>query len=248
MTSSETILVVDDHDDLLENLALALEAEGYQVLTARDGLEALVKMENSQVDLIIADIAMPKMNGYQLFDKIRENPAWVRIPYLLLSARAMDSDVRYGKELGVDDYLIKPIQPEDLLAVVRGKLKRAEQLATAKAPEAALPTGENGKIKLPELEINPDHHQAWYRGEKLNLSAREFTLLEYLARKPGHVVSAQELIVITHGFETDHVEAGSLLRPLIRSLRRKLGYDVGEYGPIENIRGVGYRLKAVPED
>ena len=121
-----SILVVDDHVELLENIELTLEAAGYRVLTARDGMEALEVLRSQPVSLVLADIAMPCMNGYQLYDRIRANPQWVTIPFVFLTARALDSDVRYGKELGADDYLTKPMQPEDLLAAVQGRLRCTE--------------------------------------------------------------------------------------------------------------------------
>ena len=90
-------------------------------------------LKTQPVDLILADIAMPRMNGYQLYEQVRRDPRWVLIPFVFISARALDSDVRYGKALGVDDYLIKPFQLEDLLAVVAGRLRRARELAPAHA-------------------------------------------------------------------------------------------------------------------
>ena len=126
-----SILVVDDQPVLLENIRLALESTGNRVWTAEDGIEALAILRKERMDLILADIAMPRMNGYQLYERVRGNPRWVTIPFIFLTARALDSDIRYGKEMGVDDYLTKPIQPEDLLAAVHGKLRRARQLARA---------------------------------------------------------------------------------------------------------------------
>jgi DNA-binding response OmpR family regulator len=235
------ILVVDDQPDLLDNLSLALEAAGYRVLTAGDGIEALAVLQSQTVHMILADIAMPRLNGYQLYERVRQNPDWVAIPFLFLTARTLDSDIRYGKELGVDDYLPKPIQPEDLLAVVHGKLKRAQQLAhvaVALSPAAAQQT----PLTVGQLRIDPGQYAAWLGGQDLELSAREFTLLEYLARRVNQMASVQELVRVTHRLDTDPLEAGTLLRPLVRSLRRKLGYAVGNMGCIENVRGVGYRL------
>jgi len=244
-TDSFSILVVDDQAELLDNIRFALETAGYIVLTACDGLEALEILNVQPVDLILADIAMPRMNGYQLYERVRQNPHWLAIPFIFLTARTLDSDIRYGKELGVDDYLSKPIQPEDLLAAVHGKLKRARQLARRPAQTASSSTVmEDNIITLGQLRIDADQHRAWLDEEAVALSAREFGLLEYLARRPGKVISPQELIQVTHQFKTDHGEAGTLLRPLVRSLRRKLGYPVGETGCIENVRGVGYRLIA----
>jgi len=120
--------VADDEPAIVENVRLVLEAEGHEVLTASDGFEALELLQAQPVDLILADISMPGMNGYQLLERVRQNPDWLPIPFMFLTAHVLDSDIRYGKELGVDDYLTKLIQPEDLLAAVQGKLRRAQQL------------------------------------------------------------------------------------------------------------------------
>ena len=233
--------MADDQADLSSILCLTLEAAGYQALSARDGVEALELLRAHPVDLILADIAMPRLNGYQLYQQVRENQEWVAIPFVFLTARTLDSDTRYGKELGVDDYLTKPIQPEDLLAAVHGRLRRAQQLARARPP-ADLPSGDQHFLTLGRLRIDPGQHRVWMDGQAVELSAREFTLLECLAQRANTIVPPRELICITHGLDTDDVEAGGLLRPLVRSLRRKLGYAVGEAGCIENVRSVGYRL------
>ncbi|MCL4294747.1 MAG: response regulator transcription factor [Anaerolineae bacterium] len=239
--SIATILVVDDEPDLLDNLRLALEAEGYGVITAGDGREALAILPVQPVDLILADIAMPDINGYQLYERVRDNPAWGALPFIFLTARKLDSDIRYGKELGVDDYLTKPIRAADLLAVVRGKLRRAQQLRQSSA--YLHPPAKAGRRFLiaGQLKIDLHRHQIWLNDQEVNLSAREFTLLEYLARQEGKIVSPQELIKVTHGMDTDSLEAGALVRSFIHAIRQKLG------NCIENVRGVGYRL-SFPED
>ncbi|MBN1887030.1 MAG: response regulator transcription factor [Thermoflexales bacterium] len=241
-----SVLVVDDQPELLDSLKLALEAAGYQVLTAADGVEAIEILRAQAVDLVLADIAMPHMNGYQLYERVRQNPDWMLMPFIFLTARTLDSDIRYGKELGVDDYLAKPIQPEDLLAAVSGKLRRARQLGRLPAP----PTPGGAKpasIAVGQLQIDPAQHRIMLSGQPISLSSREFILLEYLARHSDQVVSPQDLVQATHKLKTDSTEAGALLRPLIRSVRRKLGYAVGEMGCISNVRGVGYQLIA-PDD
>ena len=248
MDSQVSILIVDDEPDLLENIKLPLEIEGYQVFAASNGLEALKILESRPVGLILTDIAMPDMNGYQLYERICENPHWAMIPFIFLTARTLDSDIRYGKELGVDDYLPKPIRNEDLLAIVRGKLRRAQQLSASIAKingtnHARQPADDGDRfISLGSLRIDAQQHRVWISEEEISLSAKEFALLEYLARQHGRIASPQELIRVTHEFETDNVEAGSLLRPLILSIRRKLGSAVGDMGLIKNVRGVGYRL------
>ncbi len=243
MEHKASILVVDDEPRLLESVRQILEAEGYRVLLAGDGIEALEVLEKEPVELILADVAMPRMNGYQLYERVRQNPDWLYIPFVFLSARSLDSDIRYGKELGADDYLTKPFEPADLLATVRGKLRRASQLLTLRSgrvPDTR--TTEASMLILGRLHIDTQQFCAWLDGRPLSLSVKEFALLEYLARHANQVHSLQELVRITHNLETDPAEAGALLRPLIRSLRRKLGYPPGDMGCIENVRGVGYRL------
>ena len=239
MNANVSVLIVDDEPDLLENIGLALQSENYHILTAGNGVEALQILQSQQVALILADIAMPDMNGYQLYERVRQNPDWVSIPFIFLTARTMDSDIRYGKELGVDDYLTKPIRAADLLAVVRGKLRRAQQLAAAATPAAQPSPAGTGGLTVAGLRIDSSQYRAWLGQEELKLSAKEFILLEHLAQQAGKVIPPQELVKITHQFETDHIEAGTLLRPLILSLRRKLDERVVT---IENVRGVGYRL------
>jgi len=246
MADIKTILVVDDQRDLLANIRLTLEAAGYRVLTAVDGVEALALMQAEQVDLILADIAMPRLNGYQLFERVQQNPAWAGIPFILLTARAMDSDIRYGKQLGVDDYLTKPIEPEDLLAAVEGKLRRAGRLAAlGRLPSAR--SSDKDMLTIGSLRIDVRQHRVWQDDQEISLSAREFALLVCLARAPGKVFSPQELVRVTHNLETDLIDAGTLIRPMILSIRRKLGSKSGEAGCIENVRSVGYRLVPLEE-
>jgi DNA-binding response OmpR family regulator len=242
MDSTISILVVDDEPDLLDNIGLALEAENYHVLLANNGSEALRILQAEPVSLILADIAMPDMNGYQLYEQVRQNSEWVLIPFIFLTARTMDSDIRYGKELGVDDYLTKPIRTRDLLAAIKGKLHRTQQIMESAVQTSPEKTAEAQVPTCGPLRIDSKQHRVWLDDQELNLSAREFILLEYLMQQAGNVISPQELIQITHKFEADHVEAGTLLRPLILALRRKLDLKPGQPGSIENVRGVGYRL------
>ena len=126
MKAVATILVVDAHPAVLENLELALTAAGYQVLTASDGVKALSVLQSQSVDLVLTDITIPYMNGWQLYERVRENRQWLTIPFIFLTASELDSDIRCGKAPGVDGYLAKPIEPETLLAAVQDKLRRAE--------------------------------------------------------------------------------------------------------------------------
>lgn len=264
MQAPATILVVDDQPELLSGLQLTLEFAGYQVLTALDGNLALSILRRQPVDLVVADIAMPQLNGYQLYEELRADPALVRIPFIFLSARSLESDIRYGKMLGADDYLTKPVKPEDLLATIEGRLRRARDLAAATPgdgaggaaggrPEppalVAIPappddpaSREADLLVVGSLRIAPGQHRVWLAGRQIELPAREFRVLEYLARQAGDVASPHAIVQVSHSLSTDDIEASALLRPLIRQLRRRLGYRVGEMGCIENVRSVGYRL------
>jgi DNA-binding response OmpR family regulator len=240
METEATILVVDDDEALLEGVRLTLERAGFEVLPVGNGFEALEVLRSRPVDLILSDIAMPIMNGYQLYEQVIANHAWVASPFIFLSARGMGSDVRYGKELGVDDYLIKPFRAANLLAAVRGRLRRAQTLAHATAHPISQP--DTSILDLGRLCIYCNQHKVLLDGSPIELSAREFKLLDYLGRRPNQVVPLQELITVTHDLETDYADASDLLRPLVRSLRRKLGYQPGEMGCIISKRGVGYFL------
>jgi DNA-binding response OmpR family regulator len=262
MEQKKTILIVDDQQEILDNLKFALENEGFHALVAENASQALAALRRESIDLIISDIAMPQTNGYQLYDTVRRNMAWVEIPFIFLTARALDSDIRYGKELGVDDYITKPFTLDDLLSTIRGKLVRAEQLKEVNIHSSELPTtpivyppdvkakltASEDEIAYGPLRVNTAQYRVFLNDTEVQLSVKEFALLEALAQAQGNVLSAQDLIIRTHQFDTDKLEAGTLLRPLIRTLRRKLGYDVGEMGIIENVRGIGYRLRSGAEE
>lgn len=138
-------MVIDDQPDFIEGVKLILEEEGYEVWTAINGQHALDRLESaflnrreqgkekSLPDLILADIMMPVMDGYTFYEKTRENPYLNHIPFVFLTAKTEQNDIQYGKELGAEDYLTKPCQPDDLLASVRGKLKRVKQKRTIAA-------------------------------------------------------------------------------------------------------------------
>jgi DNA-binding response OmpR family regulator len=240
------ILIVDDQPTVRACLEQILLMSGFRVLAARDGEEALTILRAHDVDLILADIMMPNMDGYQLFEQLVENPDWVQIPFIYLTARVLDSEIRFGKELGVDDYLVKPVEARNLLAVVRGKLRRAHQVEQTSAQAQQLTPGQPestaGILCLGRLELEVGEYRVWFDKQPVELSNTEFLLLECLAKQANKVVPLPELIEATHGLDTSYREASNLLRPMLRSIRRKLGYDAGNLGCIESVRGVGYRL------
>lgn len=131
----ETILVLDDNCDLLTNIELILEMEGYQVLSARSSSEALSLLEQTRPDLIISDIMMPEMDGYEFYQRVRRNPELLTVPFIFLSAKGEKEDVRFGKQLGVDEYLTKPLEPKDLLIAVESKLRRLGEIKASSRQE-----------------------------------------------------------------------------------------------------------------
>jgi len=124
----ETILVLDDNYDLLTNIELILEMEGYQVLSACSSSEALTLLDQTRPDLIISDIMMPGIDGYEFYQLVRQNPELLTVPFIFLSAKGEREDIRFGKQLGVDDYLTKPLESEDLLIAVKAKLRRLREI------------------------------------------------------------------------------------------------------------------------
>lgn len=133
--TTKRILAVEDHDLLLDAIRDILEAEGYEVVTASDGVEALEKLQTFVPDLIVADISMPRMDGYTFYQKVRENPAWVPIPFVFLTARAEREDRLRGKALGAEDYLTKPFDPQELVVVVQSRIGRAEAIREVQESE-----------------------------------------------------------------------------------------------------------------
>ncbi len=127
------ILIVDDNPDLVDGVKLTLEMEGFQVLAGNSGQEALNILERITPDLILADIMMPNMDGYELYDRVHNDPRWVYVPFIFLTAKTSNEDIVKGKEMGVDDYITKPFDPQQLVATVRGKLKRIAELTGAPA-------------------------------------------------------------------------------------------------------------------
>jgi len=134
--TEETILLVEDSDVLRQGLKSLLEQEDYAVITGGNGKEALDKMEVMTPDLILADILMPEMDGYELFEAVRSKPEWISIPFIFLTARRERKHILAGKRLGAEDYLLKPISPEDLLTAIRSRLGRSQQLLLAELHES----------------------------------------------------------------------------------------------------------------
>lgn len=239
-----TILVVEDDYAVAEGIRITLEAEAFNVETMSDAPGALDWLAHHNADLIIADIAMQGMNGYQLFQRVRDNPEWTWIPFIFLTAKTEVEDIRYGKEMGADDYLTKPIEPEDLVVAVRGRLTRYDQLKASIQLPLEKPSGQ---YQIGELLVHLSHRQVTVAGQDTKLSSTEFDVLQRLLLARGGVVLYRELLGYDqNGVMVDDKDAAQLLRYHMRSIRQKFKDAGVDSDIIVNVRSVGYRLAEEP--
>lgn len=224
------ILLVDDEKDIVEFLQYNLESEGFEVISANDGVSALTKMEEKP-DLIVLDVMMPRMNGYEVCKNIRLNENYNDIPIIFLTAKTSELDELKGFDLGADDYVKKPISPKMLVARVKSKLKRASQIDEQNIRKSFV-------INIGPLEINKDKYEVKLNGENIILPKKEFAILYYLASKPGKVFPRDRILNDVWGEDIFVIER--TIDVHVRKIREKLG----EYANlIETIKGVGYRFK-----
>jgi DNA-binding response OmpR family regulator len=218
-----TILVVDDERNIVELVRLYLEKEGFSVVAASDGEQALVQFDRSDPDLVVLDVMLPKKDGFEVCREIRRRGD---VPILMLTARSEDIDAIVGLELGADDYVTKPFNPRALVARVKAILRRTDVTARGGRP-----------IVVGSLRIDPRRRDAYVDDRNLELRAREFDLLAALARDPGVVLTRDALLEDVWG--TDFPGETRTVDVHVAEVRKKLGDD----GPqIETVRGVGYRL------
>jgi two-component system, OmpR family, response regulator len=219
----KTILVVDDERHIVDLVRLYLEKDGFGVLTAADGQEALDRHARHDPDLVILDLMLPKLDGFEVCREIRRRG---ETPVLMLTARDDDVDAIVGLELGADDYVTKPFNPRALVARVKAILRRTDGTARGGRP-----------MEVGRLRIDPRRREATVDGRDLGLRAREFDLLAALARDPGVVLTRDVLLEDVWG--TDFPGETRTVDVHVGEVRRKLGPDGP---PIETVRGVGYRL------
>lgn len=221
----KTILVVDDAPNIVELLRLYLEGAGYATVVATDGPSAVELHRKHRPDLVILDLMLPGMDGFEVCRAIRRQ---ADTPVLMLTARTDDVDAIVGLELGADDYVTKPFNPRALVARVNAILRRTDGTVRLGRP-----------IDVGTLRIEPRRREASVGDRAIELRAREFDLLAALARDPGVVLSRETLLEDVWG--TDFAGETRTIDVHVSELRKKLGPD----GPtIESVRGVGYRLIA----
>ena len=226
--SNEKILVVDDEEDILELVRYNLAKEGYQVKCVTSGEDALKAASEETPDIVLLDLMLPGVHGLDVCRNLKSNESTMNIPIVMLTAKGEDADIVAGLELGADDYVTKPFSPRVLLARIRVVLRR--KLETQPSEVSIL--------KIHDFVINPGRHEALVKGLPVVLTATEFGILHFLARRPGWVFSRDQIISSVKG--QDYAVTDRSVDVQIVGLRKKLG-QAGSF--IETVRGVGYRFK-----
>jgi len=225
--SKETILIVDDEEDIQELLKFNLTKEGYEVLLAGNGEKALESARNKNPQLIVLDLMLPGIDGLNVCKKLKNEPKTASIPIVMLTAKGEESDIVTGLEIGADDYVTKPFSPKVLIARIRKLLRKTILHAEEKAA-----------IKIHELSIDTARYEVLVKNKKVELTYTEFNILLALVRRPGFVLTRYQIVDAVRG--SDYPVTDRAVDVQIVSLRKKLG-SCGKY--IETIRGVGYRFK-----
>lgn len=224
------ILVVDDEENIREVIKEYAEFEGHQVSEACDGMQAIEMVKNNDYDIIIMDVMMPRLDGYSACKEIRKIK---QIPVLMLSARGEEYDKLFGFEIGIDDYVVKPFSPKEVMARVNAIVKRnqgAKQAPAAPAPET---------VKFGGLEINITSRDVYIDGVKANLTPKEYDLLFYLVRNKNIALTRNKLLEEVWGY--DFFGDDRTIDTHIKMLRNNLG-PYRNY--IVTLRGMGYKFEA----
>ncbi len=231
--ANESILVVDDEREILELVEYNLRKEGYGVVCVETGEQALAAARLKLPDLILLDLMLPGVDGLDVCRQLKADARTAEIPVVMLTAKGGEADIVAGLELGADDYVTKPFSPRVLMARVKAVLRREQ--------------GDDGDdqttISLGQLAIHPGRHQVLVQDRPVDLTASEFRILLFMARKPGWVFTRQQIVDAAQGddaYVNERYVTDRSVDVHIVSLRRKLG-ACGAY--IDTVRGVGYRLK-----
>jgi two-component system, OmpR family, alkaline phosphatase synthesis response regulator PhoP len=229
----QSVLVVEDEEDIRELVSYNLLKEGYQVAGVASGEDALTAVESKMPDLILLDIMLPGLDGLRVCRKLKEDPGFKSIPIIMLTAKGEEPDIVAGLNMGADDYVTKPFSPKVLLARVQAVLRRAEAEKDVSEEEQ-----ESEVVEIRDLMIHPGRHEVFVCRKPVELTATEFKLLHFLSQRPGWVFTRQQILDGVHG--DNYAITDRAVDVQIVGLRRKLG-SAGSY--IETVRGVGYRFK-----
>lgn len=230
MSNAKRILVVDDDPKILKALDQALQQEGYEVFRAADGMEALRMVNECKPDLVILDVMLPKMDGFEVCAQMRTMGS---VPCLILSARGEEMDKVVGFNVGADDYLTKPFRLSELILRVRAILRRTA------GPQSASQVEER-PLKFRDMEVNRSCRTVTVRGAQVELTPKEFDLLWLLASHPGHVFSREALL--QRVWHSDYTGDEAALTVCVRRLREKIESDPGHPEYVKTIWGIGYKF------
>lgn len=223
------ILVVDDDREIVDSIGIFLSGEGYKVLKAYDGIEALDILSENEVHLMILDIMMPKLDGIKTLMKLRESR---NIPVILLSAKSEDADKILGLTAGADDYVTKPFKPSELVARVKSQLRRYTTLGSIGK--------QNGEIVIDGLVVNTENKTVKVDGEDVRLTPIEYKILELLVRNRGRVFSAEDIYSNVWNEET--VVGDNTIAVHIRHIREKIEINPKEPKYLKVVWGIGYKI------
>ena len=228
MICRQSVLVVEDEEDIMEVIRFNLEKEGYEVHQALSGEKALQVIENNLPSLVLLDLMLPGINGLDLCRIFKQNERTKAIPVIMLTAKSEDADIVAGLEMGAEDYITKPFSPRVLVARVRTILRRRESGVK----------DDSSVIQVEGMQIHPGRHEVTMGDKVVDLTPSEFRILHYLARRPGWVYSRDQIIDAIRGH--GYVVTDRAIDVQVVGLRKKLG-DYGKF--IETVRGIGYRFR-----
>ncbi len=231
----QLVLVVDDEAPIVRLLRATLEADDFAVITADRGTVALELLNVERPDLIVLDVMMPDMNGFETLRRIRSESQVPKVPVIMLTARTGDVDKLQGFQSGADDYVTKPFNPDELLARITAVLRRSSGDPSATTRQV---------LRYPDLEIDLEQRRVLVKGEEVRFSRTEWALLSQLADNPGRTMLHSELLSRIWGPEFR--DEAQYLRTWVSRLRAKLEPDAEEGSIISTFPGVGYRLEAPP--
>lgn len=231
---TETILVVDDEEEIAELLEVYLSNEGYRVLICHEGSQALRMVEEEKVDLALLDVMLPDIDGFTLCRTIRKR--WF-FPIIMLTARVEDSDKIMGMALGSDDYITKPFNPLEVTARVRAQLRRAGRYNVAGQKE---PEEQGERYDIRGLEVEVRNHRCLLYGTEIFLTPIEFSILLYLCRHQGEVVPSEQLFEAV--WQEKYYDSNNTVMAHIARLREKLKENARKPKFIKTVWGVGYRI------
>ncbi len=229
----ETILVVEDDENIQQLVGYNLAKAGFHVLYADNGEQALNVIKREKPELIVLDLMLPGLNGFEICKLVRKDPKTKNLPIVMLTAKSEENDMAAGLDLGADDYITKPFSPKILISRIKAALRRKEGLA-----EEGAESKKAGPLTIHGITIDPNRYEVLVGEEAIALTVTEFSILELLARRPGWVFNRQQIIDGVRGY--DYVITPRAVDVQVFGLRKKLG-EAGRH--IETVRGIGYRMQ-----